>query len=93
MLLMTQSFWDAQRSHPRGYLGEEAMATMREHHGPFWEYLNDDGELRVELFPELREVLELVAEADAIFDTGHASAEASLALVGEGRHRPPAGDH
>jgi hypothetical protein len=82
MPLMTRSFWEAQRSHPRGYLGEEAMATMREHHGPFWEYM-EDGELRAGLFPELREVLELIAEADAIFDTGHASAEASIALVEE----------
>jgi hypothetical protein len=82
MPLMTRSFWDAQRSHPRGYLGEEAMARMRERHGPFWEYM-EDGELRSGLFPELREVLELIADAGAIFDTGHASAEASLALVEE----------
>ncbi len=82
MPLMTQSFWDAQLSHPRGYLGEDAMATMERHHGPFWEYM-EGGELRAGLFPELREVLELIADAGAIFDTGHASAEASMALVEE----------
>ena len=45
MPLMTQNFWDKQLSHPRGYLGRSAMEAMEELHGPFWSYLDDDGEL------------------------------------------------
>lgn len=83
MPLMTQSFWDAQLSHPRGYLGREAMAEMEDRYGPFWRYLDDDGEFREEIRSDLRPVLELIADAGVVFDTGHASAEASLALVEE----------
>ncbi len=83
MPLMTQSFWEKQLSHPRGYLDEDTMAAMENRHGPFWEYLDDDGEIREELQSDLRAVLEVIADNDAIFDTGHASPAEALALVEE----------
>jgi predicted metal-dependent phosphotriesterase family hydrolase len=59
------------------------MEEMERRHGPFWSYLNDDGELREEIRGNLREVLEAIAEADVIFDTGHAGPEECLVLVEE----------
>lgn len=83
MPLMTQNFWDKQLSHPRGYLGRDAVEQMEALHGPFWSYLNDAGEIREDIRDELRHVLEIIAEANVVFDTGHASAEESLELVKE----------
>lgn len=81
MPLMTQNFWDMQLSHPRGYMGREEMAKAEPVYGPFWEYLDDEGEIRDGIREDLYDVLEVIADADVIFDTGHASAEESMALV------------
>lgn len=83
MPLMTENFREKQLSHPNGYLDRDDLAKMESRHGPFWSYLNDNGEIREEIRADLREVLELIADAGIIFDIGHASAEESLALVEE----------
>lgn len=83
MPLMTESFWEKQLEHPRGYLGRDAMAAMEQRHGPFWRYLNERGELRDALKDDLRDVLDIIAANDVIFDTGHASPEEALVLVEE----------
>ena len=85
MSLMTQNFWDNQLSHPRGYLNEDDMQRMEKRHGPFWSYLNENGEIKEEIRADLQEVLEIIADADVIFDTGHASPEESIALVEEAK--------
>ena len=85
MPLMTENFWEKQLSHPRGYLNQDVMETMRERYGPFWSYLDEDGKIREEIQSGLREVLNLIADANVIFDTGHASAEESVVLVEEAK--------
>lgn len=83
MPLMTKSYWDKQLAHPQGYVDEEAYNRMEKRFGPFWTYLNEDGEIREDIRSDLRDVLEIIAENDVIFDTGHASPEESLVLIDE----------